>query len=60
MSAIEARHGVASLLACVISDFLILNFVAYQPGVVTESRHLLALIDRLLAYYGLTGAFFDA
>ena len=60
VSAIEARHGVASLLACVISDFLILNFVAYQPGVVTESRHLLALIDRLLAYYGLTGAFFDA
>jgi hypothetical protein len=60
VSAIEARQGVASLPACVIADFLILNFVAYQPGVVTEPQHLLALIDRLLASYGLTGAFFDA
>lgn len=59
-SAIEARHGVASLPACVISGEMILNFVAYQPGVVTEPGQLVALVERLLAAYSLSGEFFDA
>ena len=60
LSAIEARHGVASLPACVISGDMILNFVAYQPGVMTEAGQLAALVQQLLASYGLSGAFFDA
>lgn len=58
--AIEARQGVATLFAGVISDFLVLSFVAYQPGVVTEPRHLRTLVERLLADYELAGEFFDA
>lgn len=60
LSAIVARHGVASLPACVISGDMMLNFVAYQPGVVTETGSLTALVERLLAGYGLSGDFFDA
>jgi hypothetical protein len=56
--AIEARQGVASIPACVISEFLILNFVAYQPRRVTEHREIHALAEGILASYGLTGEFF--
>jgi hypothetical protein len=56
---IEARQGVASLIAAVIPDFLILNFVAYQPGRVTETRQLQVLVEDLLASYGLAGEPFD-
>lgn len=58
--AIEARQCVATLIAGVIPGFLALNFVSYQPGVVTEPRHLRALVERLLADYELAGEFFDA
>jgi diacylglycerol O-acyltransferase len=58
--AIEARQGVATLFAGVIPGFLALSFVTYQPGVVTEPRHLRALVERLLADYELAGEFFDA
>jgi hypothetical protein len=58
--AIEARRGVATLLAGVIPGFLLLNFVTYQPGVVTEPWHLRALVERLLAGYEVAGEFFDA
>jgi hypothetical protein len=58
--AIEARRGVATLLAGVIPGFLLLNFVAYQPGVMMEPQHLRALVERLLAGYELAGEFFDA
>jgi hypothetical protein len=58
--AIEARRGVATLLAGVIPGFLLLNFVTYQPGVVTEPWHLRALVERLLASYEVAGEFFDA
>jgi hypothetical protein len=58
--AIEARQGVASIPACVISEFLILNFVAYQPGRVTNHRQIRALAEGLLASYSLAGEFFDA
>jgi hypothetical protein len=58
--AIEARQGVATLFAGVIPGFVALSFVAYQPGVVTEPRHLRALVERLLADYELVGEFFDA
>ena len=58
--AIEARQGVATLLAGAISGFLVLSFVAYQPGVVTETQHLRALVERLLAAHELAGEFFDA
>lgn len=57
---IDARQGVASIPACVISDFLILNFVAYQPGRVTEHHEIHALAQNLLSSYGLTGEFFNA
>ncbi|QIP08319.1 condensation domain-containing protein [Bradyrhizobium symbiodeficiens] len=57
---IEARQGVATLFAGVIPGFVALSFVAYQPGVVTEPRHLRALVERLLADYELVGEFFDA
>ena len=56
---IEARQGVASLIAAVIPDFLILNFVAYQPGRVTETRQLQVLVEDQLASYGLAGEPFD-
>lgn len=59
VSAIEARQGVASLIASVIPGFLILNFVAYQPGAVTDRRQLRALVQELLVSYGLTGEPFD-
>ncbi len=58
--AIEARQGVATLFAGVISGYIALSFVAYQPGVVTEPRHLRALVEGLLADYELVGEFFDA
>lgn len=58
--AIEARQGVATLFAGVIPGFVALSFVAYQPGVVTEPRHLRALVKGLLADYELAGEFFDA
>jgi hypothetical protein len=58
--AIEARQGVATLFAGVISGNVFLSFVAYQPGVVTEPRHLRALVERLLADYELAAEFFDA
>ena len=55
----EARQGVASLIAAATPDFLLLNFVAYQPGRVTGRQQLQALVEDLLARYGLTGATFD-
>jgi diacylglycerol O-acyltransferase len=58
--AIEARQGVATLFAGVMPGFLCLSFVTYQPGVVTECRHLRPLLERLLAHYELVGEFFDA
>lgn len=57
--AIEARQGVATLLAGVTPGFLHLNFVAYQPDILTESHRLRALVERLLANYDLVGGFFD-
>ncbi|MEA3179466.1 MAG: hypothetical protein QOI59_2989 [Gammaproteobacteria bacterium] len=58
--AIEERHGVATLFAGIIPGFIILSFVAYQPGVVTSPQHLRALVERLMADYELHGEFFDA
>jgi hypothetical protein len=57
--AIAARQGVASVPACVTAEHLILNFVAYQPGVVTEHHQIRTLAERLLASHGLAGEFFD-
>lgn len=59
-SDLEARQGVATLLAGAIPGFLLLNFVAYQPGVVTQSQHLRAMAEKLLANYGISFEFFDA
>ena len=50
----------ATLFAGVIPGYIALSFVAYQPGVVTEPRHLRALVKGLLADYELAGEFFDA
>jgi diacylglycerol O-acyltransferase len=57
---LEARQGVATLLAGAIPGFLLLNFVAYQPGVVTQSQQLRALAEKLLTNYGISYEFFDA
>ena len=59
IQAVEARQGVASVPACIIPGFVILNFIAYQPGMVTTSHQLRPLVERLLAAYGLAGEFFD-
>lgn len=59
-SAIEARQGVATLFAGVIPGYIALSFVAYQPGVVTEPRHLRSLVEGLLVDYELAGEFLDA
>jgi diacylglycerol O-acyltransferase len=56
----EARQGGATLLAGAIPGFLLLNFVAYQPGVVTQSQHLRALVEKLLTNYEIPFEFFDA
>ena len=59
LSAIEARGGVATLFAGVIPGFLALSFVAYQPGVVTETHQLHQLVKEVLKRYELTGEYFD-
>lgn len=56
----EARQGVATLLSGAIPGFLLLNFVAYQPGVVTQTQHLHALTEKLLANHDISFEFFDA
>lgn len=60
LRALTSRQGVASLPACVIAGDLILNFIAYQPGVVTETRQLQSLVRELLACFGLAGEAFHA
>lgn len=57
--AIEGRQGVASLFSAIIPNFVVLNFVAYQPGVVTNSEQLRVLAEELLARYGLAGELFE-
>lgn len=57
---LEARQGVATLLAGETSGFLLLNFVAYQPGVVTQTQHLRTLVETLLGNYGIYFEHFDA
>jgi len=56
---IEGRQGVASIMGCAIPGFVLINFVAYQPGVVTESGQLRALVEGLLAGFDIAGDFFD-
>ena len=57
---IEERQGVASLATGAIPGYILLNFIAYQPGLVTQSDQLRALVEPLLATYDLKGEFFDA
>ena len=59
LRAVEARQGVASVPACVIPGFMVLNFIAYQPGLVTQSTELRPLIEQILARFDLKGMFFD-
>ncbi len=59
VTTLEQRQGVATLLAGVIPGDMLLNFVAYQPGVLTQSHDLRHMARGLLADVGLTGAFFD-
>lgn len=56
---LEQRQGVATLLAGLIPGSMLLNFVAYHPGGMTESRDLRSLAEKVLAGFGLTGALFD-
>jgi len=58
--AIEARRGVATLLSAASREYLLLNFVAYQPRVVTEPHHLRALVGRLMSSFEIVGEAFDA
>ncbi len=57
--ALEQRQGVATLLAGVIPGMILLNFVAYQPGVITCTPDLRGLVEGLLARFELVGAGFD-
>lgn len=50
---IEARRGLATVFASTVPERLILTFVAYQPGVVTSPGELRALVEPLLATFGL-------
>lgn len=58
--AMEARRGVATLLSGASPESLYLNFVAYQPGGVTTTGALRALVDGLMDEFGIAGASFDA
>lgn len=60
VNAIEKRHGVATLLTGVASGYILLNFVAYQPGTVVNTAQLQALVIKLLERHHLIGEFFDA
>ena len=55
----QSRRGVATLLAGALPGYLLLNFVACQPGLITDSRQLRELVARLLAPHNLTIEFFD-
>jgi hypothetical protein len=57
---IEERQGVASLATGTIPGYILLNFIAYQPGWVTNSDQLRALVEELLTSYNFKGEFFDA
>jgi diacylglycerol O-acyltransferase len=52
---LERRGGVATVLSGFAGDSLLLNFVAYQPGVVTDSAHLQAIAEAILAAQQLRG-----
>gem|GEM_PF-183081 len=57
---IERRRGVATLLSGFSPGYIILNFVAYQPGIVTDTGQLRAIVEQVLADYDLSGeVFFD-
>lgn len=57
---IEARGGVATLLAASIPNYLVLNFVAYQPGLVVEHVQLKHLVEKTLNSHGITGEHFGS
>jgi hypothetical protein len=38
---------------------LLLNFVAYEPNVVTQHVHLRSMVQQLLVRHGINGDFFD-
>lgn len=52
---LERRGGVATLLAGFVRDSMVLTFVAYQPGAVTDSARLQAIAEQILADYELRG-----
>jgi hypothetical protein len=56
---IEQRQGVASLISGSIQGDLLLNFVAYEPNVVTQHVHLRSMVQQLLVRHGINGDFFD-
>jgi diacylglycerol O-acyltransferase / wax synthase len=52
---LERRGGVATLLAGFVRDSMVLNFVAWQPGAVTDSARLQTIAEQILADYDLRG-----
>jgi hypothetical protein len=52
---LDRRGGVATLLAGIVSDSMLLNFVAWQPGVVSDSAQLQTIAEQILADYELRG-----
>lgn len=58
--AIEARQGVASLITGFMPGYVLLNFIAYQPGGITQTGQLQTLASELLATYDLSGEWFNA
>jgi hypothetical protein len=46
---------VATLLSGFVRESLVLNFVAYQPGAVTDSAQLRTMAEQILAEHQLRG-----
>lgn len=54
--AIERRGGVATLVSAISGDDLLLNVIAWEPGLVTTPVELRAVVDAILDGHGLHGA----
>ena len=52
---LERRGGVATLLAGFVRDSMVLTFVAWQPGAVTDAARLQTIAGEILADYELRG-----
>lgn len=52
---LERRGGVATLIAGFVRDAMVLNFIAYQPGAVTDRAMLRTIAEQIVTDYELPG-----